>query len=141
MSSLSQGLILQRTSSFFVFSFLWAGAIYVLPQLYLLEHDPQQKSLLLSILLFLGTACAWLGVRLSQNQYQRGQSFHALHGDIALIVVMGKFVYLWFGVAVFWLYILIHLVFRVASNWLVNHMDVTFLHHAGHEGAGVHASS
>lgn len=117
--------ILRRASALTLFSFAWAAALNVLPQVYLLRYHPENKSFLLSAVLFAGTAASILGVGLSRPQLGSKPSLPVALACIALFL----------GVALevrpLPIYVLAYVLFRFASNWLFNQLDHALVDAAG----------
>ena len=129
-----------RASFFFAFSFAWAGAVNVLPQVWLLAHLPAQRHFLLSVILLWGTASAVAGIALSQRQLARGHALRRIHlvpatlGWVVPLVVT-------FHVDSVAAYVVAYGLFRLVSNWLYNHLDQALVRLAGRERAATHVTA
>jgi hypothetical protein len=133
-------LVALRASFFFAFSFAWAGAINVLPQLWLLHRFPERRHFLLSLLLLGGTGCAVIGVLASQRQLDRGRPvgrWGVVVGTAGWLVPLGVMLSA-NGLAA---YVTAYLLFRFTSNWIFNHLDHHAVRLAGPSHAAAHVTS
>jgi hypothetical protein len=130
-ASLDKRSLIVRASPFFVLSFFWAGALHILPQVYLLTHAPENKGAVLAAILGLGTLGATAGVSISRQRLRsaRPLATRELLGWLLASVVAFAAVAL--PVEPVEVYVLAIVAFRVVSNVLYNHLDVALVDAAG----------
>jgi hypothetical protein len=133
--------LVRRASAFAAITFPWAGALHVLPQVYLLAYHPEHKSVLLSGLLSLGTCASMAGVAFARRQLVRGASLSVRGVLGAGLLCFAPLVAVVFGVRPLALYAAAYVAFRFTSNWAFNRLDNALLDATDARGARIHATA
>jgi hypothetical protein len=133
--------LVRRASAFAVISCGWAGALNVLPQIYLLHRDTDHKSAVLALILSIGTCAAMAGVALARRQLARGASLSVRGVVAAALGCLAPFVLVIVGVEPLAVYVAAYVAFRFASNWAWNRLDNALLDATDARGATVHATA
>ncbi|MFT3768580.1 MAG: hypothetical protein QM820_24300 [Minicystis sp.] len=133
--------IVRRASAAAAVSLAWAGALHVIPQIYLLRHYPEHKSVALSLLLSMGTCASIAGVMVARRQLARGASISRGGVVVAAVMCLAPLLAVVVGVRPLALYVAAYGAFRFISNWAWNRLDNALLDATGAGRAGVHATA
>ncbi|SLM29489.1 membrane hypothetical protein [Desulfamplus magnetovallimortis] len=122
MQKKSLSLILEEMVFFYI-SILFSGTTYVIPQIFLLKYYPENKTMLLALLVIAGTLASILGVWLSTGQ-KCGQllndSKSAIISLFLLLTVLFNFQYFIQSITLF---LLVLIAVKFISNFLYNYLD------------------
>lgn len=110
---------------FFFLSVVFAGTIYVIPQIFLLKYYPESKNTFLTGLVVAGTIAAVMGVWMSNNQRIYKAVRNRKYFIPLLLIVLTLLFNLLHFINSIVLFLLLLVAVKLISNFIYNYLDIS----------------